>query len=135
MRNATSKALAAGSGFFLQSNKLIARLVAACLLAIALATIPASAKPDYYVLALQSDGQASVIVDEGTHTAYLIDLGRKKEGERLLFTQGTDRFGGKPMLRYLAEDRAVEHLVIVCSHPHSDHMGGIESAFSKPKEC
>ena len=72
-------------------------------------------------LPLQSPGQASVAIDEGTKTAYIIDLGKDGPGDRVYFQ-------GNLLLDQL-ENLTVKRLVFSCSHPHLDHMGGIKALF------
>lgn len=68
---------------------------------------------------LARGGSASAILDEKAKTATLIDGGQK--GSLL----ETPLLGGKPILSYLLDGNKYENLVIVCSHPHSDHQAGL----------
>jgi beta-lactamase superfamily II metal-dependent hydrolase len=73
-------------------------------------------------LPLQQPGQASVAVDRAKRMAFVFDLGSDRDGREI-------NFEGKPLLVRL-EELGVEHIVFTCSHPHSDHMGGIRALFS-----
>ncbi len=75
-------------------------------------------------LPLQREGQASVAIDQEKKAAYVIDLGRGGDGDQL-------KIDKVPMLDKLAE-LGIEDLYFVCSHPHSDHMGGIRALFKNP---
>src|ERR1700727_1294244 len=75
--------------------------------------------------ALQRPGQGSVAIDKQKQTAYITDLGRSGDGDKLLVDNA-------PLLDYLAKLK-VRHLVFTCSHPHSDHAGGIRALFEKPR--
>lgn len=76
-------------------------------------------------LALQREGQASVAIDEKKKAAYIIDLGRGGDGEQV-------KLNNLPLLDRL-ERAGVRDLSFVCSHPHSDHMGGIVALFKDPR--
>lgn len=75
-------------------------------------------------LPLQREGQASVAIDEKKRAAYVIDLGRGGDGDQIKLDNLSllDRF----------ERAGVADLFFVCSHPHSDHMGGIRALFQQP---
>jgi glyoxylase-like metal-dependent hydrolase (beta-lactamase superfamily II) len=75
--------------------------------------------------ALQRPGQGSVAVDKPKRVAYITDLGKSGDGDRVTFD-------GIPLLDALAAQR-IETLVFTCSHPHSDHAGGIRALFENPK--
>lgn len=77
-------------------------------------------------LAIEGEGTASIVLDVPTKTAYITDGG--KSGTAGL--QGA-RIEGKPALLYLRSE-GIERLVITCSHPHADHMGGLRSAIQDP---
>jgi hypothetical protein len=77
---------------------------------------------EVHFLAIQGDGTASVILDRQTATAYINDGGRA--GSRGI---AGARIDGEPVLQYLQRHQ-ITRLVISCSHPHSDHMGGLEPA-------
>lgn len=101
-------------------------IVAACLaLAASLLSAPVLAS-EYQMLALQREGQASIAFDDAAKAAYIVDLGHGQDGDRV-------KFGAKDLIDYLAVERKVEHLVITCSHPHSDHMGGIKALFTNAR--
>lgn len=92
---------------------------------------------EVHVLALQNEGQAIVAIDDDSKTAFITDLGRNAEKVRLRPTGTVPgmpalELEGKKLLDYLTLDRGTEHLVISCSHPHSDHMAGIETLFRNP---
>lgn len=89
----------------------------------------ANARGDYHMLPLQKAGQASLTIDESARAAYIVDLGGVGDGKRLIAGGDSMLFEGKPLIDYLIVDRNVEHLVVTCSHPHSDHMGGIQALF------
>jgi beta-lactamase superfamily II metal-dependent hydrolase len=75
--------------------------------------------------ALQREGQASVAVDKSKKAAYIIDLGRGGDGDQM-------KLDNLPLLDRL-EQSGIEDLFFVCSHPHSDHMGGIRALFRQPR--
>lgn len=75
-------------------------------------------------LALNRPGQGSIAIDHQKHTAYITDLGKAGDGNKAFLDQ-------KPLLDRLAE-LGVSNLVFTCSHPHSDHMGGIRALFEQP---
>ena len=75
---------------------------------------------EIHVLALSGDGSASVLIDEAARVAYIIDGGRT--GNQGIAGALID---GKPVLDYLST--RVDTLVIACSHPHLDHMGGLKT--------
>src|ERR1700683_3280065 len=76
-------------------------------------------------LALQRPGQGSLAIDRAKKTAYITDLGKNGDGDRVMID-------GIPLLESLAQS-GIRHLVFTCSHPHSDHMGGIRALFEKPQ--
>lgn len=76
-------------------------------------------------LPLQLPGQASVAIDAGKQTAYVVDLGKDKVGSDF-------RLDDKPLLTRL-DELQVKRLVVSCSHPHLDHMGGIQALFQSPE--
>jgi len=80
-----------------------------------------------YVLSLEGDGSATVIVDEVSETAYIHDGGRAGE-------QGIAgaRIDGKFVLDFLTK-KEIKTLVISCSHPHEDHMAGLETLLERPE--
>lgn len=71
-----------------------------------------------YVLWQDTEGSATVYIDEPKQIAYLIDGGRS--GTLML-----PRVENRTALEFLLEKQC-EHLVIVCSHPHEDHSGGFK---------
>lgn len=90
-------------------------------LALALGFVnPIALAQEAIVFALRGDGTATVVVDKATHKAWITDGGRSG-------TQGVReaRVGEQDMLNYLQAIGIVD-LAIICSHPHSDHMGGLE---------
>lgn len=91
------------------------------LLALALAaTNPLAFGQEAIVFALRGDGTATVVIDKAAHKAWITDGGRSG-------TQGVReaRVGQEDMLSYLQSIGIVD-LAIICSHPHSDHMGGLQ---------
>ena len=76
-------------------------------------------------LALQKEGQASIAIDEKKGAAYIIDLGRGGDGDQILIDN-------LPILDKL-EQLKVKDITFICSHPHSDHMGGIRALFRQPR--
>lgn len=74
-----------------------------------------------YVLSLQGDGSATVVIDrkEGGGVAYIHDGGRG--GTKGI---GGARIDGQPVLDFL-RSQGITTLVISCSHPHDDHMQGL----------
>jgi len=105
------------------------RIAFALFAATAFLSIRAEARGTFQALPLQSAGQASFAIDEGARAAYIIDLGSVGDGQKLLAGRNGALFEGKPLIDYLVEDRKIEHLVVVCSHPHADHAGGIKELF------
>jgi beta-lactamase superfamily II metal-dependent hydrolase len=73
---------------------------------------------------LQREGQASVAIDEKKKAAYVVDLGRGGDGDQI-------KIDNVPILDKLS-GLGIEDLFFVCSHPHSDHMGGIRALFKNP---
>jgi hypothetical protein len=97
----------------------IARLLRSILLAApALLPIPALAQ-EAVILDLKGPGTAAVYLSRGDRTAYITDGG--KGGNRGLMGATLD---GKPVLDAIL-DRGFDRLVIICSHPHSDHLDGL----------
>ncbi|MDP8985905.1 MAG: hypothetical protein M3N97_12905 [Pseudomonadota bacterium] len=82
---------------------------------------------EVYVLALSGDGSASVTIDREGKTAYITDGGRP--GAAGL---SSALIHGMPVLDYLTEN-GIDHLVVTCSHPHLDHMGGIQALVSSDR--
>lgn len=80
-----------------------------------------------YVLALQGDGSATVVLDDGSSTAFIHDGGRAE-------TKGVAgaTIEGRPVLTFLLE-KGITNLVISCSHPHEDHMGGLKTLIQSPE--
>lgn len=110
------------------------RLLLALSAAIVAGYLPVAAQ-EQHVLALQEAGQASVAIDLGAQTAYVVDLGRYGDGDKVglhpLTPDGSLAKEGVPLLDALAG--RVKHLVFICSHPHADHMGGIVALFKNPR--
>ncbi len=96
-------------------------IVTVCLLTL---SAPALAQ-EFYGLPLTMPGQATVSIDRSSSTAYIVDLGKYQDGKTMML-------GDRPLLDALA-DAHVKRLVFVCSHPHSDHMGGIRALFEVPR--
>ena len=78
------------------------------------------------MLPLQREGQASITIDDLSRTAFIVDLGKSGDGNQVVIN-------GKPLLDYVSLEKKVEHFVIACSHPHADHMGGIQALFKDAK--
>src|ERR1700675_705969 len=89
---------------------------------ILLAAGSASAVGSLTYFALQQAGQAMVAVDTDQSIAYIVDLGKSGDGDQVLLD-------GLPLLDRL-HDLTIRRLVFECSHPHSDHMGGIVGLLS-----
>ena len=79
--------------------------------------LPALPESTQTYLPLQQPGQASIIVDDTNRTLYIVDLGKSGDGDQVLVED-------KPFLEWLG-GRDFARLVVTCSHPHADHMGGI----------
>ena len=111
-----------------------ARSFAAATVVVSLLTVcaPAFARSEFFMLALQREGQASLAIDEGAKAAYIVDLGRGGDGDQVRFTASD--LTEQSLIDYLVRTRRIENLVIACSHPHSDHMGGIKALFEKYPE-
>lgn len=75
--------------------------------------------------ALQREGQAGVAIVKNKKAAYIVDLGRGGDGDQM-------KLDNLPLLDKL-EQLGVEDLFFVCSHPHTDHMGGIRALFKQPR--
>jgi beta-lactamase superfamily II metal-dependent hydrolase len=75
--------------------------------------------------ALQGPGQGSVAIDRAKQTAYVTDLGKAGDGKKA-------SIDGIPLLDKLAELQ-IRRLVLTCSHPHSDHAGGIRALLENPR--
>ncbi len=103
-------------------------LLFACSILLILATYIVEAQELRY-LPLQQPGQASVAIDRKKQTAYIIDLGKAGDGNTITISSSGTEVG---LFDYI-EQQGVTHLVVICSHPHSDHMGGIEAAFATRK--
>ncbi len=75
-----------------------------------------------YVLALGSEGSSTLVIAEGEgkedNVAYLTDGGRKSGGI------GSATIDGESIFVFL-KDNHVRHLIVTCSHPHDDHIGGL----------
>lgn len=87
----------------------------------------ATSSQEVRFLAIRGDGTASVILDKESGTAYINDGGRA--GTRGIAGATID---GLPVLEHLLKEQ-VRTLVISCSHPHEDHMGGLESQIQGQK--
>jgi len=86
-----------------------------------------SAAEEAYVFALQGDGAATAVIDRAASKAWITDGGRNgSSGIR------EARIGGQDVLDYLAS-QGITDLAITCSHPHSDHMGGLEELVRDPR--
>lgn len=79
-----------------------------------------------YVFSLTGDGSATLVFEESGTTAYIHDGGRA--GQKGVAGATIE---GKPILQFLKE-KLITDLVISCSHPHDDHMGGLLTLMSAP---
>jgi hypothetical protein len=77
------------------------------------------------MFALRGPGQGSVAIDKTKRTAFITDLGKSGDGDKVTLD-------GLPLMDRLS-DLKIRNLVVTCSHPHSDHMGGIRALFAKPE--
>lgn len=75
--------------------------------------------------ALQRPGQGNLAIDKAKKVAYITDLGKSGDGDRVTID-------GVPLIDSLVA-QGVETLVFTCSHPHSDHSGGIRALFEAPE--
>jgi beta-lactamase superfamily II metal-dependent hydrolase len=69
--------------------------------------------------ALKGDGTASVVLDRRQRIAWITDGGRG--GEKGI---AAARIGSLTLIEFLKREQ-ITKIAIVCSHPHSDHMGGL----------
>jgi beta-lactamase superfamily II metal-dependent hydrolase len=106
----------------LSRPSLVSLLTAVCFLLLVGQSLYAS---ELTYLALQREGQASIAIDTRKKAAYIIDLGRGGDGDQM-------KLDNVPMLDKL-EEAKIQDLYFVCSHPHSDHMGGIMALFKRPR--
>lgn len=93
------------------------RPLIAALLFVAASAVSAQ---EVVLFALRGDGTASVAVDKEAKRAWITDGGRSGE-------QGVReaRIAEQDLFAYLASI-GIKDIAIICSHPHSDHMGGLE---------
>jgi beta-lactamase superfamily II metal-dependent hydrolase len=70
--------------------------------------------------ALAGEGTASALIDRGAKEALIADGG--VQGARGI---GGARIGNEDVLTALSR-RGIERIIISCSHPHADHMKGLE---------
>jgi hypothetical protein len=75
--------------------------------------------------ALQRAGQGNLAIDKARKIAYITDLGKSGDGDRVTID-------GIPLLDSLVAQK-IKTLVFTCSHPHSDHAGGIRALFENPQ--
>jgi beta-lactamase superfamily II metal-dependent hydrolase len=75
------------------------------------------------LLGLHGPGQATVHIDSSRKTAHIVDLGNRGDGDKI-------ELGGKPLLDIL-QSKGISKLVFTCSHPHTDHAGGIRALFER----
>jgi beta-lactamase superfamily II metal-dependent hydrolase len=108
----------------MEMNKNVARLWKVLVLTLGIAYALSTSAAEVYVLALTGDGSASVTIDKGAKTAYITDGGRPGKG-------GLSKalIHGVLVLDYLNQND-IENLVVTCSHPHLDHMGGVQEFIS-----
>lgn len=79
----------------------------------------AFAAPEITVFALKGDGSATLITDSEAKVAWITDGGRGGASG----VKGAS-IGGRDILKYL-QDGMYATVVMTCSHPHEDHMGGL----------
>lgn len=70
-----------------------------------------------FVLRLGTEGSATVVLSRESFTAFLTDGGRKSG----LVGASIDGQSVGEMLK----KAKIKHLVVTCSHPHDDHLGGL----------
>jgi beta-lactamase superfamily II metal-dependent hydrolase len=75
--------------------------------------------------ALQRPGQGNLAVDKARKVAYITDLGKNGDGNNVMIDE-------VPLIDSLIA-QGIETLVFTCSHPHSDHSGGIRALFEAPE--
>src|SRR5205085_1148981 len=80
---------------------------------------------DATYFALERAGQGNLAIDKAKKVAYVTDLGKRGDGDKVTID-------GIPLLDNLAAQK-IETLVFTCSHPHSDHAGGIRALFENPQ--
>jgi beta-lactamase superfamily II metal-dependent hydrolase len=95
-------------------------IAAIALIVLGYGFVPSAFAQEAYYLAIQGEGTACVLIPREGKKAYIIDGGKAQTGLR------TATLDDEPVLDALWK-RKVEHLVIICSHPHNDHMGGLVS--------
>lgn len=95
-------------------------LVASLATALLIFTAGPSSPQEVHYLAITGEGTASVVVDDETNTAYITDGGRSGT----LGIKAALVGNGQHVLDFLLDKKIVK-LVITCSHPHEDHMGGL----------
>ena len=99
---------------------MVASRLRALLLALVVSVLPSTLVAQEAVyLAIKGEGTASVVLSNSNHTAYITDGGNARTG-----IAGA-KVDGQPVLDLLLE-RGYNKLVITCSHPHADHMGGLK---------
>jgi hypothetical protein len=69
-------------------------------------------------LPLEREGAASVVLDELSGTAYVLDGGQKGSLVK------RPVINGRPLLNYLWAE-GYRNVYIACSHPHEDHLAGL----------
>ena len=95
------------------SQRVLASLVVVGLCLWSLAALAGEA----FVLRLGTEGSATVVLSRESFTAFLTDGGRKSG----LVGASID---GQTVAEMLKEAK-IRHLVVTCSHPHDDHIGGL----------
>jgi len=88
---------------------------------------PATVAQEFYVLPIAREGTATVAISSDIGRAYITDGGQRGKGG----VAGV-HLDDKPLLEFLA-GKGVRELVITCSHPHADHIGGLRDLVRDPK--
>jgi hypothetical protein len=92
-------------------------LALGCVILLLMPGVKALGQNAHY-LGLNREGTASVILAEDTKTALIVDGGQHTSDASAL------KLDGQPLLQYLYS-HGYRNIVILCSHPHSDHVGGL----------
>lgn len=111
--------LCAHVGCCRQLGRLLRQFVIACCAALLVARPPASFAQEMMVLDLRGPGTSIVTFDKSTKTAYIGDGGNAGVNG----VKGA-LIDGRNLMDAILE-RGTKTLIIICSHPHSDHLGGL----------